>query len=163
MVTAVRSDLGPVDLLVNNAGIASRGRPVADTDPAEVPRILAVHAIGPHHLCRLVLPEMRTRARGDLVMISSIATDSMGAGGAPYNMCKAAMEALARTLAKEEVANGIHVNIVAPGVVVTEMGRRLVEATMGVDIAELDDQAALGRVCRPEDVANVVTFLCSEQ
>ena len=61
MVDAVVADLGAIDLLVNNGGIASRGNAVADTDPAEVVRVLGTHAIGPHHLCRLVLPSMRTR------------------------------------------------------------------------------------------------------
>jgi NAD(P)-dependent dehydrogenase (short-subunit alcohol dehydrogenase family) len=163
VVGATRGELGPIDLLVNNAGVASRGNDVADTDPGEVARLLAVHAIGAHHLCRLVVPEMRTRPRGDIVMISSIAVDKMSGGGAPYNMAKAAMEALAHTLAKEEIANGIHVNIVAPGVVATEMGNRLIRATLGIPLAELDERTPLGRVCRPEDVANTVTFLCSEQ
>jgi NAD(P)-dependent dehydrogenase (short-subunit alcohol dehydrogenase family) len=77
-------------------------------------------------------------------------------------MAKAALEALALTLAKEERRHGIHVNVVAPGLVVTEMGRRLVKA-MGVeDIGSLDAGAPFGRVCRPEDVAGVVRFLCSD-
>ena len=68
---------------------------------------------------------MRTRGRGDIVMISSVATSHMSANGAPYNMGKAAMEALAFTLAKEERRYGIHVNVVAPGLVETDMGLRL--------------------------------------
>ena len=70
---------------------------------------------------------MRTRRRGDIVMVSSVATSKMSANGAPYNMGKAAMEALAMTLAKEERANGIHVNVVAPGLVETDMGVRLAQ------------------------------------
>ena len=66
-------------------------------------------------------------------MISSVATLYYAPNSAPYNMGKAAMEALAFGLAKEERANGIHVNVVAPGLVETEMGRRLVKATRGVD------------------------------
>ncbi|HTT86310.1 MAG TPA: SDR family oxidoreductase, partial [Acidimicrobiales bacterium] len=93
-----------------------------------------------------------------------VAARLLGAGGAPYNMAKAALEALALTLAKEELRHGIHVNVVAPGLVVTEMGRRLVKGAMGVDdISTLDDSAPFGRVCRPEDVAGVVRFLCSEE
>jgi NAD(P)-dependent dehydrogenase (short-subunit alcohol dehydrogenase family) len=106
---------------------------------------------------------MRSRPRGDVVMISSSATAHMAAYGAPYNMGKAAMEALAFTLAKEERAHGVRVNVVAPGLVETEMGRRLVRA-MGVeDIATMHAGSPFGRVCQPSDVAAVVRFLVSEQ
>ncbi|MGV9410747.1 SDR family NAD(P)-dependent oxidoreductase [Nocardia sp. NPDC003693] len=163
MVDQILDEFGGIDILVNNAGIASRGRFVADTDPAEVQRVVSTHAIGAHHVTRLVLPAMRTRPRGDIIMISSVATLAHAAGGAPYTMAKAALEALAFTLAKEELRYGIRVNVVAPGLVDTEMGRRLVHAvTGGADIRALDDSSPFGRVCRPEDVANMVRFLVSE-
>jgi len=107
---------------------------------------------------------MRERERGDIVMISSVATLAHAANGAPYNMGKAALEALAFTLAKEEQPNGIRVNVVAPGLVETEMGRRLVKGAAGIDdISTLDDMSPFGRVCQPDDVANVVRFLVSER
>lgn len=163
MVQAIARDLGPVDLLVNNAGIASRGHGVARTDPAELLRVVQIHALGPHHLCQLVLPGMKKAVRGDIVMISSMATLYHPPGGAPYNMAKAAMESLAFTLAKEVRKHGIHVNVVAPGLVETEMGRRLVKATSGVDdIRTLDAAMPFGRVCQPEDVAGAVRFLVSD-
>lgn len=163
MVEAVLEDFGTVDTLVHSAGIASRGHTVVDTDPAELERVVAIHAFGAHHLSRLVVPAMRSRPRGDVVFVSSVAARMLAPNSAPYNMGKAALEALAMTLAKEERRHGIHVNVVAPGLVVTEMGRRLVRA-MGVDdIATMDANAAFGRVCRPEDVAGVVRFLCSEE
>ncbi|MET0145083.1 MAG: SDR family oxidoreductase [Ilumatobacteraceae bacterium] len=165
MVDAVLADFGFVDLLVANAGIASRGQSVADTDPGEVQRVIATHAISAHHLARLVLPSMRQRSRGDIVMISSVATSSMNANGAPYNMAKAALEALAMTLAKEEQPNGIHVNVVAPGLVDTDMGVRLARALTGVRgiqvLTELDEGAPFGRVCQPDDIAAAVLWLCS--
>ena len=169
MVEAVVSDLGGLDTLVCNAGIASRGRAVADTDPDEMIRVVTTHAFGPHHLSRVAIPHLRARAakhgRGDIVMISSVATSSMGANGAPYNMGKAAMEALALTLAKEERPHGIHVNIVAPGLVETDMGVRLARAFTGNremdDLRALDASSPFGRVCQPLDVANVVLWLCS--
>ena len=163
MVEAVTAELGPVDILINNAGIASRGQSVANTEPDELERVMRTHALGPHFLCKLVLPGMRTKPRGDIVMISSVATSMMSGYGAPYNMGKAALEALALGLAKEEREHGIRVNIVAPGLVVTDMGDRLAKATMGVAKAtDLDAGAPFGRVCRPEDVAKVVEFLVSD-
>ncbi len=96
---------------------------------------------------------MRSRPRGDVVFVSSVAAKLLAPNSSPYNMAKAALEALAMTLAKEERRHGVHVNVVAPGLVVTEMGRRLVRA-MGVDdITTMDARSAFGRVCRPEDVA----------
>lgn len=164
MVEGVLADFGHIDILVNNAGIASRGHSVVDTDPTELERVVRIHALGSHHLCQLVLPGMRQRARGDIIMISSAATLHHGANGAPYNMGKAAMEALAYTLAKEERPNGIRVNIVAPGLVETEMGRRLMKATAGVeDLRKLDALMPFGRACQPEDVSNTVRFLVSER
>ena len=162
MVAKVVEDFGGVDILVNNAGIASRGQSVADTDPAEMERVVRVHAFGPHYLSKLVVPQMRARGRGDIIMISSVATLFHSANGGPYNMGKAAMEALALTLAKEERVHGIRTNIVSPSLTVTEMGKRLSRATSGVaDIHELDARSPFGRVSTPEDVAAVVTFLVS--
>ena len=164
MVADIERDLGPVSILVNNAGIASRGRSVVDTDPEEMRRVVATHAFGPHYLAALTLPKMRTLGRGDIIMISSVATRSLGPNGAPYNMGKTAMEALAYTLAKEEREHGIRVNIVAPGLVDTDMGQRLIKAVQGVeDIRSLDQSMPFGRVCQPEDVANVVRFLVSDE
>jgi len=164
MVEAVLADFGGVDILVNNAGIASRGQTVAKTDPAELERVVRIHAFAPHLLCQLLLPSMRGRPRGDIVMISSVATLHYAAGGAPYNMGKAAMEALAFTLAKEVKKHGIRVNVVAPGLVETEMGRRLMKATAGVDdLRQIDASMPFGRVCQPEDVANVVRWLVSDR
>jgi NADP-dependent 3-hydroxy acid dehydrogenase YdfG len=98
MVDTIVAEFGGVDILVNNAGIASRGHSVHDTDPAEMERVVRTHAFGAFNMSKLVLPSMRTRGRGDIVMISSAATRSNLGGGAPYNMGKAAMEALALTL-----------------------------------------------------------------
>ncbi|HLX89822.1 MAG TPA: SDR family oxidoreductase [Acidimicrobiales bacterium] len=164
MAAAVLSDFGQLDVLVHAAGIASRGQSVVDTDPAEVDRLMRTHAIGAHHLCRLLVPALRQRPRGDVIFVSSVAARMLAANGAPYNMAKAALEALALTLAREERRHGIHVNVVAPGLVATDMGRRLVKGAMGIDdIATLDAGSPFGHVCRPEDVAGVVRFLCSNE
>ena len=163
MVDAVLGDFGPIDLLVHCAGIASRGGSVVDTEPAEIDRLWRVHALAAFVLAKLTLPGMREQPRGDIVLISSSATSQWGANSSPYNMAKAAMEALARTLAKEERRHGVHVNVVAPGLVDTEMGRRLARAAMGADdIHDLDPGAPFGHVCSPEEVAEVVRFLVSD-
>ena len=163
MVAEVVRDFGGIGILVNNAGIASRGQSVADTDPAELERVLRVHAMAPHFLSKLVLPHMRKEKRGDIIMISSVATQSLAANGAPYSMGKAAMEALALTLAKEERKHGIRTNVVGPTLTDTEMGRRLAQARTGVkNIHDLDDQYPFGHVCSPEEVAAAVVYLVSD-
>ena len=147
LADAALEQLGPIDLLVLNAGIASRGHSIADTDPAELVRVVTTHALSAHRLIQRLLPAMRERPRGDIIAISSSELGAMRANGAPYNMAKAALEALALTLAHEEIANGIRVNIVAPGLVVTDMGSKLVKAKLGLDdISELDATQPLGRI-----------------
>jgi 3-oxoacyl-[acyl-carrier protein] reductase len=164
MIAAALADFGHIDILVNSAGNASRGQTVADTDPAELERVIRTHAFGAWSCSKLVLPSMRTQPRGDIVMISSAATLHMAANSAPYNMAKAALEALSATLAKEERRNGIHVNVVAPGLVDTEMGRRLVKGALGVDdIHSMDERSAFGHVCSPEEVADAVRYVVSER
>jgi len=166
MVEAIAADFGRIDILIHNAGIASRGQSIADTDPGEPARLFATHAAGAHHLAALCVPYLRNAGqnggRGDVVVISSVATLHHAANGVPYNMAKAALEAMALTLMKEERPNRIFVNIVAPGLVDTDMGRRLAKAAMGAaDIHMLDRNMPFGHVCAPEEVAAVVRFLVS--
>lgn len=159
-VEAALAEFGSLSIVVSNAGVASRGNFVADTTAEELNWVLAVHCVGPHQLVRAALPHLRQHDRSDVVFISSVAASAWVPGGAPYAMGKAAVEALAHTLAREERDNGVHVNIVAPGLTDTEMGRRLARATRSVtDIHELDGRSPFGRVCSPTDVARAVRFL----
>ncbi|MEV7863790.1 SDR family oxidoreductase [Streptomyces hirsutus] len=160
MVESVRRDLGPVGIVVSNAGSASRGSDVAGTPEEEFLSLMRVHAFGPIGLIKAVLPDLRAADRGDIVMISSNSVAFAPVRSAPYTMAKAAMETCVLTLAREERRHGIRANIVAPGLVATEMGRRLVR-TGGKTIEDLDATYPFGRVCRPEDVAGAVAYLVS--
>jgi 3-oxoacyl-[acyl-carrier protein] reductase len=163
-VAEVIDRFGGFQVLVNNGGIASRGRAVVDTEPSELLRVMATHALGPHHLCSVAIPHLRTHDRSDIIVISSVATLGHNANGAPYSMGKAALESLALTLAKEEREHGIHVNIVAPGLVDTDMGQRLVKGAAGIDdIHSLDESMPFGRVCQPADIADAVRFFVSDR
>jgi 3-oxoacyl-[acyl-carrier protein] reductase len=164
MTEAALTEFGAFSILVNNAGIASRGNSVVDTDPEEMRRVVRTHVFGSQHMSHLLVPRMREQPRGDVVMISSGAAQSFGGRGAPYNMAKAGMEALAYTLAKEEREHGIHVNVVAPGLVETDMGERLMKARRNItSMRELDEGSPFGRVCQPEDIANAVVYLVSDE
>jgi len=165
MVDKAVDALGPISILVHNGGIASRGNSVVDTDPAEFERVVKTHAFGGFYLAKLCVPHMIGQQRGDVVMISSVATDGLAPNSAPYNAGKTALEAIAYGLAKEVTKDGIHVNIVAPGLVATDMGDRLTKAMTGgrAETADaLDAGAPFGHVCRPEEVASVVRWLVSD-
>ena len=161
MLEQIASSLGPIDLLVSNAGTPSSGKKIIATESQEYVDLLQVHALGPLRLVRNLLPQLRSRDRSDVIFISSTVTNVMPSHPAPYTMAKAAAEAAARSLAIEERSHGIRTNIVAPGLVATDMGQDLVGVMTGKDIATLDRDAPFGRVCRPEDVARVVAFLAS--
>jgi len=158
--------LGPMSILVHNGGIASRGNSVVDTDPDEFDRVVKTHLYGGFYLAKLCIPHIQsTGGRGDIVMISSVATDGLAPNSSPYNAGKAGLEAVTYGLAKEVQRLGIHVNIVAPGLVATDMGDRLTKAMTGGAAATadaLDANAPFGHVCRPEEVADVVRWLCSD-
>lgn len=86
MVAQVTEALGPIGILVHNAGVASRGQPIELTEPTEIQRVMATHAFAGHYLAKLTVPSMRGLGRGDVVVISSAATKSLRGNGAPYNV-----------------------------------------------------------------------------
>lgn len=166
MCEAAIDDFGQIDILVNNAGLGSAAinRPhIADATNDQWQRLLSVNVWGPIYLCRALVPHMRNAPRSDIVMISSIAVQSLNPGFGVYSVSKSALEAMAHTLAREERAHGMRVNIIAPGLVDTDMGRRIVEATGGgANIRDLDAKAPFGFVCTPGDIAATALHLCSE-
>ncbi|MCY3627901.1 MAG: SDR family NAD(P)-dependent oxidoreductase [Gammaproteobacteria bacterium] len=164
LVSSVKKEFGTPTVLICNAGIASRGLSVAETSEQEITKLFTTHTLSAHVLCRLLISDMRTAKRADIVMISCANARKNIANGAPYNMAKAALEALAMTLAKEEREHGIRVNVVVPGLVRTEMGKRLMRARAGImNIGDLDDSSPFEHVCDPDEVGNVVKFLVSEE
>ena len=166
MCEAAINDFGQIDALVNNAGLGSAAinRPhIADASNEQWQRLLTVNLWGPIYLCRTLVPHMRRADRSDVIMISSIAAQSLNPGFGVYAVSKAALEAMAHTLAREEKPHGMRVNMIAPGLVDTDMGRRIVEATGGgADIRAVDDRSPFGFVCESSDIAATVAHLCSE-
>ena len=166
MVEAAIADFGQVDALINNAGLGSAAikRPtIADATNEQWSRLLNVNVWGPIYLCRALVPHMRQADRSDVIMISSIAAQQLNPGFGVYSVSKAALEAMAHTLAREEKANGMRVNMIAPGLVDTDMGLKIVQAVgVAEDIRQVDAQSPFGFVCAPEDIAATVAHLCSE-
>jgi len=162
LVESVARHFGGFDVLINNAGLPSRGLSVADTSLEEFERVMRVNAFAPFQLIKLSLPHLRRRARSDIVIVSSVATANLRPSTAPYAMAKTAAEALAVVVAREEARHGVRCNIVAPGLTDTRMGQRSAQALFGKgDIRELDDSQPFGHVCRPEEVASAILYLAS--
>lgn len=166
MVTAALSNFGAIDILVNNAGIGSAAinRPaIADATDQQWQLLLGANLYGPINMCRLLVPHMRAAERSDVIVISSIAAQALNPGFGVYSVSKAAVEAMAHTLAREEKQHGMRVNIIAPGLVDTDMGRRIVGATGGhKDLSGVAERSPFGFVCMPEDIAATIAHLCAE-
>ena len=158
MVRAASETLGPVELLVNNAGISHQGL-FQDMDDLLWNRLLAVNLTGPRNAVQAVLPHMLEEKRGCIVNISSIWGLRGGSCETAYACTKAGIIGLTRSLALELAPSGIRVNCVAPGCVETDMVRVLGEETRTM----LVEETPLGRLGRPEDIAQAVAFLASER
>lgn len=154
MVGAARQALGPVDVLVNNAGIATR-RGIDDLTEADFDEIIAVNLKSAFLCIQAVLPHMRAQKWGRIVNISSGAARGAGGIGLHYNASKAGMEGLTRGYAARLVKEGITVNAVAPSLIETEM--------MPATMVDARARIPLGRQGRPEEVAQAtVMVLCNE-
>jgi len=154
---------GGIDILVNNAGIASRGNPVEKTETDEWNRVLSTNLNAVFYCSKAALEYLHQRKKGNIINISSIAARLLQPGQSPYAVAKAGVEALTKVMAKEEGPNGIRVNAIAPGIVKTDMGDRLMKA-MGEERLKTRLQGTpLGRIAYPEDVGNLVVFLVSDK
>ncbi len=157
MFARARAAFGPIDVVVNNAGIAQDAL-FTDITPEAWRQMFAVHVDGAFHCCRCALPEMISRKSGRIINIASI----WGMVGAScevhYSAAKAALIGMTRALAKEVGPSGITVNCVAPGVIDTDMNAGYDEATMRA----LREETPLGVLGAPEDIARAVLFFASE-
>lgn len=167
MVKRAMDEFGRIDILICNAGIASRGNTIHDTTTEEIRRVLDTHVMGSFWCCRESLDALRAagkaHGRAHIVLMSSIATIAHNANGGPYSMAKAAIEGMTKVLSKEEGPHGVRVNCIAPGLIETEMGRRLVKARENVDIKDLYARFPFGRVGQVEDIGNLAAFFCSDE
>ena len=166
LAEAVINDFEQVDVLVNNAGVGATSilRPsIAEATNEQWHALMSVNFWGPVWLCRALVPHMRLAPRSDIIMMSTIAVQAISPRFGVYAVSKAALETMAHALAREEKRHGMRVNIIAPGLVDTDMGRNVVEATgRGQDIREADAHSPFGFVCTPGDIAATALHLCSD-
>ena len=154
MVRRIEEELGPVELLVSNAGIA-RQQQFQDISPEFWQRLFAVNVNGGFHCAQAVLPHMLREHRGCMVFVSSIWGQHGASCEAAYASTKHAIIGLARSLSAELALSGIRVNCVAPGVIDTDMVQVLGQETL----TELAHEIPLGRLGKPEEIAQTVLYL----
>jgi 3-oxoacyl-[acyl-carrier protein] reductase len=153
MVAGVERELGPVDILINNAGIAIN-RPVDELTEEDFDRTMAVNLKSVFLCTQAVLAGMRKRRWGRIVNISSGAARGAGGIGPHYNASKAGMEGMTRGYAARLVKDGITVNAVAPS---------LIETDMVTAVASSAARIPLGRFGKPEECAKIVMMLLDNE
>jgi 3-oxoacyl-[acyl-carrier protein] reductase len=150
---------GRLDILVNNAGIAGKQGRVGTHSEEDLDRIIAVNLKSVYFLCAAAEPHFARAGYGRVVNIASIAGKEGNPGLVPYSMTKAAVIGFTKAYAKEVVQSGILVNSVAPAVIETEILEQVTPEVKEYMISKIP----MGRVGRPEEVAELITFLASER
>ena len=163
VVAEVEAQLGPVDVLVNNAGVASRkGRdlPIWELVREDWEYVFNINVVGLALCCKAVLPKMIDRRYGRIVNVASIAGKEGNPKMGPYSASKAAVIALTKSLSKELVGKGdICVNSISPAVIQTPILDQLSQEQINMMLSKIP----LGRTGKPDEVAALVHFLASSE
>lgn len=162
-VAAAEAALGPVSVLVNNAGW-DIFRPFLQTSPREWQQLIAINLIGPLHMHHAVLPGMVERQYGRVVNIASDAARVGSTGEAVYAACKAGIIAFSKTLAREHARDGITFNVVCPGPTDTALFAEFKQGSANPDklMEAFRRSIPLGRIGQPEDLPGAIAFFASD-
>jgi 3-oxoacyl-[acyl-carrier protein] reductase len=158
-VAEIVSQLGPIDILLNSAGIVGPNRPLWETTRAEWDETFAVNVHGTATMCRAVIPGMMQRGWGRVVNFASMAGKDGNPNLSAYSASKAAVIGLTKSLGKELAVSGVLVNAIAPAVIATEMNAK----TAPEVLAHITSLIPMRRVGQPEEVAELVAWLVSDR
>jgi 3-oxoacyl-[acyl-carrier protein] reductase len=158
MVADVLAAFGRLDIVVANSGVASRTQTVWDMDIDHWHRVMAVDLHGAFYTCKATAKHLVDQRSGAIILVSSIGADVCGPLGAPYYVAKAGVNALTKSLAKECAPAGVRVNCIAPGLIETDMGTRMMKHYGDALVSGIP----LGRPGQPRDVGRAAVYLASD-
>ncbi len=157
-VAQTEAELGPIDVLMNSAGVPGESLKTVDVADDEWERVLAINANGAFYACRAVLPRMIERGYGRIVLIASIAGKEGNPMAAAYSASKAAVIAMTKAIGKDVAGTGVLVNCIAPAVIETPILAGLSQH----HIDYMVERIPLGRMGRADEVAALACWLASE-
>jgi NAD(P)-dependent dehydrogenase (short-subunit alcohol dehydrogenase family) len=157
--TAAVENLGQIDILVNSADIVGPGKPLWATTAQEWHEVFAVNLHGSVNMCRAAIPGMLDRGWGRIVNLASMAGKDGNPHQSAYSASKAAVIGFTKSLGKELATTGVIVNAIAPAVIATEMNAR----TAPDILASISSLIPMGRLGRPEEVAELIAWLTSDK
>jgi 3-oxoacyl-[acyl-carrier protein] reductase len=158
-VNAAVAEVGPVDIVINSAGVIGPNRPLWEITDAEWQGTFSVNVNGVFNLCRAVVPAMREKGWGRIVNIASIAGKEGNPNLAAYSASKGAVIALTKALGKELATSGVLVNAIAPAVIETPMNAGNTPEVLAYMLSRIP----MGRIGQADEVAALVVWLVSDE
>ncbi|MGA5454734.1 SDR family NAD(P)-dependent oxidoreductase [Streptomyces umbrinus] len=158
-IQAVADGVGPIDVLVNSAGVVGPNAPLWEIPLESWRSTFEVNVHGTFNTCRAFIPAMRERGWGRVVNIASMAAKDGNPNMSPYSASKGAVIALTKSLGKELATSGVLANVIAPAVIETPMNA----TTSPEALARIAGLIPMGRVGRPEEVAELIAWLASDR
>ncbi len=162
MVEQTVATFGRLDAAYNNAGVQNILAETADTTREDFDRVMGINLRGEWSCMKFELQQMRKQRSGSIVNCSSLGGLVGGAERGIYHAAKHGVLGFTKSAALEYAARGIRINAVCPGLIWTPMADQMVEAGQGDSLKAMEQSVPMGRVGRPEEIANAVLWLCSE-